>query len=368
MSSQIKTVPCKYKTGRTLGQGTYAIVKEAAHIETGEFFAAKIMNKRLMKGRESMIRNEISILKKVSQGHPNIITLVDYFETVNNLYLITELATGGELFDRICEKGSFFESDAAKMIYTVVDAVGYLHDNGIVHRDLKPENLLFKTKNEDSQLVIGDFGLSRITNADEYGPLTTTCGTPGYMAPEIFQKIGHGKPVDIWAIGVISYFLLCGYPPFDSGDNVEEVSNILNANYSFEPEKYWIGVSKTAKDFISKLLVPAPSKRLEAHEAKEHLWLKQIHTSKITGSTEPIPEVKKSEESNLLPNLRENFNARHTFRRAVGLVKAINKIKNLQAPPVEEDLQSSENPVVFHKSSSATDSPVLPPKELKQQT
>lgn len=92
------------------------------------------MNKQMMRGREHMIRNEISILKKVSQGHDNIITLVDFFETMNNLYLITELATGGELFDRICEKGSFYETDAAKIIYTILDAVAYLHANDIVHR------------------------------------------------------------------------------------------------------------------------------------------------------------------------------------------------------------------------------------------
>lgn len=103
------TVPCQYKTGRTLGQGTYAVVKEAVHIHTGQYYACKVISKRLMEGREHMVRNEISALKKVSQGHRSIVTLVDYFETMNNLYLVTDLCVGGELFDRICERGSYYE-------------------------------------------------------------------------------------------------------------------------------------------------------------------------------------------------------------------------------------------------------------------
>lgn len=148
-------------------------------------------------------------------GHQNILTLVDYFETMNNrmfcalglasgekansfwypVYLVTDLALGGELFDRICRKGSYYESDAADLIRAVLSAVAYLHDHGIVHRDLKPENLLFRTPEDNADLLIADFGLSRIMDEEQFHVLTTTCGTPGYMAPEIFKKSGHGKPV-----------------------------------------------------------------------------------------------------------------------------------------------------------------------------
>ena len=128
-------------------------------------------------------------------GHQNILTLVDYFETMNNLYLVTDLALGGELFDRICRKGSYYESDAAGLIRATLSAVAYLHDHGIVHRDLKPENLLFRTPEDNADLLIADFGLSRIMDEEQFHVLTTTCGTPGYMAPEIFRKTGHGKPV-----------------------------------------------------------------------------------------------------------------------------------------------------------------------------
>lgn len=111
------------------------------------------------------------------------------------VYLVTDLALGGELFDRICRKGSYYESDAADLIRATLSAVAYLHDHGIVHRDLKPENLLFRTPEDNADLLIADFGLSRIMDEEAFHVLTTTCGTPGYMAPEIFKKSGHGKPV-----------------------------------------------------------------------------------------------------------------------------------------------------------------------------
>ncbi|KAL8852769.1 MAG: hypothetical protein Q9221_002399 [Calogaya cf. arnoldii] len=262
--------PCRYKTGKTLGAGSYSVVKECVHIDTGRYYAAKVINKRMMAGREHMVRNEIAVLKKVSMGHQNILTLVDYFETMNNLYLVTDLALGGELFDRICRKGSYYESDAADLIRATLSAVAYLHDHGIVHRDLKPENLLFRTPEDNADLLIADFGLSRIMDEEAFHVLTTTCGTPGYMAPEIFKKTGHGKPVDVWAIGVITYFLLCGYTPFDRDSNLEEMQAILIADYSFTPLEYWRGVSLPARDFIKRCLTIDPHTRMTSHQALTH--------------------------------------------------------------------------------------------------
>jgi len=149
-------------------------------------------------------------------GHPNILTLVDYFETVNNLYLVTDLALGGELFDRICRKGSYFEPDAADVVKQIVSAVAYIHDHGIVHRDLKPENLLFRMPEDNADILIADFGLSRIIegNGEVLGDLLEeSIPMGGYCAPETFKPTGHGKPVDMWAIGMITYFLLCGLHP-----------------------------------------------------------------------------------------------------------------------------------------------------------
>ncbi|KAG0655583.1 hypothetical protein C6P46_000806 [Rhodotorula mucilaginosa] len=303
----------------TLGQGTYAVVKECVHIKTGKYYACKVINKRLMAGREHMIRNEISVLKSISQGHKNIVTLWDYFETQNNVYLVTDLCQGGELFDRICAKSYFLEEDAAKLVRTVMSAVEYLHSHGIVHRDIKPENLLYRSKDEDSDLLLADFGLSKVMDEQQFSALTTTCGTPGYMAPEIFKKTGHGKPVDIWAMGVVTYFLLCGYTPFDRENQVDEVQAICNGDYAFEPAEYWVGVSETARDFINRCLVIDQTKRMTASEALAHPWLAQR-----------VPETSAQQQAqrpDLLPSLRKNFNAKRTWKRAIMGVRAAGALK-----------------------------------------
>ncbi|KAI4246265.1 MAG: hypothetical protein L6R42_009948 [Xanthoria sp. 1 TBL-2021] len=312
--------PCRYKTGKTLGAGSYSVVKECVHIETGRYYAAKVINKRMMAGREHMVRNEIAVLKKVSMGHQNILTLVDYFETMNNLYLVTDLALGGELFDRICRKGSYYESDAADLIRATLSAVAYLHDHGIVHRDLKPENLLFRTPEDNADLLIADFGLSRIMDEEAFHVLTTTCGTPGYMAPEIFKKTGHGKPVDVWAIGVITYFLLCGYTPFDRDSNLEEMQAILVADYSFTPLEYWRGVSLPARDFIKRCLTIDPHARMTSHQALTHPFV--VEPAANSPADESV-----GGNPDLLPTIKKNFNARRTLHAAIDTIRAINKLR-----------------------------------------
>jgi len=148
---------------------------------------------------------------------------------------------------------------------------------------------------------------------EQFHVLTTTCGTPGYMAPEIFKKSGHGKPVDVWAIGVITYFLLCGYTPFDRDSNLEEMQAILVADYSFTPMEYWRGVSLTARQFIKRCLTIDPTQRMTAHEALSHPW--------IAG-----PESGRGEED-LLPTVKKNFNARRTLHKAIDTVRAINQLR-----------------------------------------
>ena len=182
---------------------------------------------------------------------------MDFFYYSNDINLIGHRCEGGELFDRICEKGSFFESDAASIIRTILDAVSYLHDQGVVHRDIKPENLLYRCKevlapdgspaNSSPDLVIADFGLSKLIDPQKYDLLMTTVGTPSYMAPEVIKRSGHGKPVDLWSIGVLTFFLLSGSTPFDAENSAEELQNILEANFSFEPKDIWCHVSPMGK-------------------------------------------------------------------------------------------------------------------------
>lgn len=292
------------------------VVKEAVHIETGKYYACKVISKSLMRGREHMVRNEIASLKRVSVDHKGIVSLVDYFETMNNLYLVTDLCQGGELFDRICERGSYYEKDAAQIIHTVLKAVEYLHGQGVVHRDLKPENLLFRDRSEHSDLLIADFGLSRMVDDDKMTALSTTCGTPGYMAPEIFKKTGHGKPVDMWAMGVITYFLLCGYTPFDRDSSAEEMQAIVNADYKFEPEIYWRDVSEEARDFIRRLLTIDQNERMTASQALQHPWIKHASVSQ------------EAAQKDLLPDIKSAFNAKRTFRKAVNGIRLVNRLRN----------------------------------------
>ncbi|KAF9180945.1 hypothetical protein BGZ49_004940, partial [Haplosporangium sp. Z 27] len=329
----------------------------AVHIETGKRYAVKVINKKLMEGKEHMIRNEIAVLRRISIGHANILTLVDYFETLNNLYLVTELAEGGELFDRICRKGNYYEHDAAHLVWTICSAVAYLHEQGIVHRDLKPENLLFKTAAEDSELLIADFGLSRIIDQEKFHLLTTTCGTPGYMAPEIFQKSGHGKPVDMWALGVITYFLLCGYTPFDRQNSMDEMQAILHAEYQFGPVEYWQGVSEPAKSFITGLLTVDPSLRMTAAQALKHPWLtqaaaRQQESAQQQQSEQTVEDMDTDTPHDLLPSMMSRIQARTKFRNAVGAVKAMNSIRKRheELGVVEAHPEDVSNVQVVHQA------------------
>ncbi|KAF8627160.1 hypothetical protein AX17_006375 [Amanita inopinata Kibby_2008] len=338
------TVPCQYRTGRTLGSGTYAIVKEAIHIHTGKYYACKVINKKLMEGREHMVRNEIAVLKRISSGHPNVVTLHDYFETTHNLYLVFDLCTGGELFDRICAKGNYYENDAADLVRIIFKAVKYIHDAGIVHRDLKPENLLFRTQAEDADIMIADFGLSRVMEEEKLSLLTEICGTPGYMAPEIFKKSGHGKPVDVWAMGVVTYFLLAGYTPFDRDTQQAEMEAIIAGDFKFEPVEYWENVSETAKDFVRECLTIDPAKRPTATQVLKHKWLADEKPHFVADS--------QGEPTDLLPHVKRAFNAKKLWKKAGNSIKAMNRMAALASSSHVSELARLRENVNKYKEES----------------
>ncbi|KAJ8082271.1 Calcium/calmodulin-dependent protein kinase type I [Marasmius tenuissimus] len=341
------TVPCQYRTGRTLGSGTYAIVKEAIHIKTGKYFACKVINKKLMEGREYMVRNEIAVLKRISSGNRNVVTLHDYFETAHNLYLCFDLCTGGELFDRICAKGNYYEADAADLVRTILKAVKYIHAAGIVHRDLKPENLLFRTPAEDADIMIADFGLSRLMDEDKLNMLTEICGTPGYMAPEIFKKTGHGKPVDVWAMGVITYFLLAGYTPFDRDSQQAEMEAIIAGDYKFEPHEYWANVTDTAREFIRECLTIDPASRPTAEEALKHKWLADTEPHFVPDPTSP-----NGGPTDLLPHVKKAFNAKQLWRKAAFSIRAVNRMSALAGAAATSEAQRLRGDVLKYKEES----------------
>jgi calcium/calmodulin-dependent protein kinase I len=236
--------------------------------ETGKEYAVKIINKSNVGADMARLATEMDILKQVD--HPNIISLKEIIDTKNCLFIVTELVTGGELFDKIVELGQYSEKDAALLVSKMVSAIAYLHDKGIVHRDLKPENLLLKDNENISEVKIADFGLSKIVNAKAM--MQTACGTPGYVAPEVLNATGYVKEVDMWSIGVITYILLCGFPPFFNENMAELFEQIMKAEYDF-PEDYWKDISEIAKDFIRKLLVVDTAQRMSGKTALQHPWL-----------------------------------------------------------------------------------------------
>ncbi|XP_018601304.1 calcium/calmodulin-dependent protein kinase type IV [Scleropages formosus] len=255
-----------YTMGPELGRGATSVVFRCEEKQTQKPYAAKILKKTIDK---KIVRTEIGVLLRLS--HPNIIRLKEIFETEMEIALILELVTGGELFDRIVERGYYSERDAAHVIKQILEAVAYLHENGVVHRDLKPENLLYADLSLDAPLKIADFGLSKII--DEQVAMKTVCGTPGYCAPEILRGNTYGPEVDMWSVGVILYILLCGFEPFfDPRGDQYMYSRILNCDYEFV-SPWWDEVSLNAKDLVSKLIVQDPHKRLTVQQALQHPWV-----------------------------------------------------------------------------------------------
>ncbi|XP_051824182.1 calcium/calmodulin-dependent protein kinase type 1B [Antechinus flavipes] len=299
-----------YDIREKLGAGAFSEVFLAQNLCSKRLVALKCIPKKALRGKEVAVENEIAVLKKVS--HPNIVALEDVHESSSHLYLAMELVTGGELFERIMERGSYTEKDASHLVGQVLGAVSYLHSLDIVHRDLKPENLLYATPFEDSKIMISDFGLSKIQESNVLG---TACGTPGYVAPELLEQKPYGKAVDVWALGVISYILLCGYPPFYDENDSELFSQILKANYEFD-SPYWDDISESAKDFIRHLLERDPERRFTCEQALQHLW--------ISGDT----ALDKNILSSVSEQIQKNF-ARTHWKRAINATSFLRHITKM---------------------------------------
>nr|XP_043884517.1 serine/threonine-protein kinase DCLK2-like [Solea senegalensis] len=259
----------KYKVGKVIGDGNFAVVKECVERSTGQEFALKIIDKARCCGKEHLIENEVAVLRRVR--HPSIIQLIEVDDTPTQLFLVMELVKGGDLFDAITSSTKYSERDASAMIFNLAGAVKYLHRMNIVHRDIKPENLLVcEYPDGTKSLKLGDFGLATVVE----GPLYTVCGTPTYVAPEIIAETGYGLKVDIWAAGVIAYILLCGFPPFRSENNVQEelFDQILRGKLEF-PSPDWDAVSLPAKMLISQMLQVNVDARFTAEEVLSHPWV-----------------------------------------------------------------------------------------------
>ncbi|KAG6959332.1 hypothetical protein JG688_00010118 [Phytophthora aleatoria] len=257
-----------------LGRGHYATVCRGRCRRTGRAVAIKKI-KRFMTDPKRL-RAEITALRRVKQ-HPNIVELIDVFETTREVHLVLELCTGGELFERLAEKGAYSEADCVRHVRDMASAVQYLHECGIVHRDLKPENILLSTPDDHEAVVkVADFGLAKIFAGTN---LKTKCGTWGYSAPEMISgsgsAFGYDDKVDSWSLGTILYILLCGYHPFDPegerSDN-EMIASIKACSFEFDDDG-WATISDEAKDLVRHLLVLDPDNRFSMKQVLEHPWI-----------------------------------------------------------------------------------------------
>ncbi|XP_029923130.1 serine/threonine-protein kinase DCLK1b [Myripristis murdjan] len=279
----------RYKVGRTLGDGNFAVVRECVERSTGREYALKIINKGKCRGKEHMVQNEVSILRRVK--HPNVVLLIEEMDTQSELYLVMELVKGGDLFDAITSSNKYTERDASSMLFNLASAIKYLHSLNIVHRDIKPENLLvYEHQDGSKSLKLGDFGLATVVN----GPLYTVCGTPTYVAPEIIAEKGYGLKVDIWAAGVITYILLCGFPPFRGNSEDQEAlfEQILTGQFDF-PSPYWDNVSDTAKALITGMLQLEVDQRHTAPQVLDHSWVNEEGVSENEHQLPVAGKIKK---------------------------------------------------------------------------
>uniref|UniRef100_A0A9J7YZQ7 calcium/calmodulin-dependent protein kinase n=2 Tax=Cyprinus carpio TaxID=7962 RepID=A0A9J7YZQ7_CYPCA len=258
-----------------LGKGAFSVVRRCVKKSTGQEYAAKIINTKKLSARDHQkLEREARICRLLK--HPNIVRLHDSIAEEGFHYLVFDLVTGGELFEDIVAREYYSEADASHCINQILESVSHIHQHDIVHRDLKPENLLLASKMKGAAVKLADFGLAIEVQGDQQAWFGFA-GTPGYLSPEVLRKDPYGKPVDIWACGVILYILLVGYPPFWDEDQHKLYQQIKAGAYDF-PSPEWDTVTAEAKNLINQMLTINPAKRITAEQALKHPWVCQRST------------------------------------------------------------------------------------------
>ncbi|KAM9823146.1 calcium/calmodulin-dependent protein kinase (CaM kinase) II beta 1 isoform 1-T1 [Syngnathus typhle] len=265
----------EYQLYEELGKGAFSVVRRCVKLCTGQEHAAKIINTKKLSARDHQkLEREARICRLLK--HPNIVRLHDSISEEGFHYLLFDLVTGGELFEDIVAREYYSEADASHCIQQILEAVLHCHQMGVVHRDLKPENLLLASKCKNAAVKLADFGLAIEVQGDQQAWFGFA-GTPGYLSPEVLRKEAYGKPVDIWACGVILYILLVGYPPFWDEDQHKLYQQIKAGAYDF-PSPEWDTVTPEAKNLINQMLTINPARRITAQEALKHPWVCQRST------------------------------------------------------------------------------------------
>jgi calcium-dependent protein kinase len=269
INSRKDSIENYYEFGAEIGSGAYGKVIKAQEISSGNIYAIKIIQKNRVIEFHTF-KQEIEILRVLD--HPNIVKLIECFETDRLCYLVLEHCEGGELFQKLVKEKNFSELKAAEIMRKLISAVVYCHSNAICHRDLKPENCLIVDKTDNSDIKIIDFGLAAFVTEDQI--LNDVCGTPHYVAPEVLTG-SYRLECDCWSLGIILFMMLSGTPPFTGKNNQEVLMKVYNASYSFRT-KAFAKVSEMAKDLIARLLVKDPTIRLTAQQAFHHPWIQVL--------------------------------------------------------------------------------------------
>ena len=308
-----KSYASQYITQQELGTGAFSVVKQCKRRINGHLAAVKIIQKNSITQYDiDSLKEEVEILS--SMNHEHIIKCEECFDEPENIYIVTELVSGGELFDRIVRKSYYSEKDARDLIRIFLKTMAYVHEQGVVHRDLKPENLLLVSNDDDSDIKIADFGLAK--RVIDLEPNEPPCGTPAYVAPEILRNQKYGTEVDIWSIGVICYVLLAGYPPFYDEDMRRLFRKIKDGRYHFHQE-HWGDKSHESMDCIKKMLCVDVKERWTAKQLLKHDW--------VTTDDEKL-QARNIDQT--LVTMRK-FNARRRFKAAASAVILTNRMKKL---------------------------------------
>ncbi|XP_043953064.1 calcium/calmodulin-dependent protein kinase type II delta 1 chain isoform X4 [Gambusia affinis] len=341
----------EYQLYEELGKGAFSIVKRCMKISTGHEYAAKIINTKKLSARDHQkLEREARICRLLK--HANIVRLHDSISEEGFHYLVFDLVTGGELFEDIVAREYYSEADASHCIQQILEAVLHCHQMGVVHRDLKPENLLLASKLKGAAVKLADFGLAIEVQGDQQAWFGFA-GTPGYLSPEVLRKDPYGKPVDMWACGVILYILLVGYPPFWDEDQHKLYQQIKAGAYDF-PSPEWDTVTAEAKDLINKMLTINPAKRVTAADALKHPWICQRSTvASMVHRQETVECLKKFNARRKLKGAilttmiaTRNFSAKSVLNKKTDGVKINNKanvVTSTKEPVPSPALESSES-------------------------
>ncbi|KAK7172824.1 hypothetical protein R3I93_002831 [Phoxinus phoxinus] len=343
----------EYQLYEELGKGAFSVVRRCVKLSTGQEYAAKIINTKKLSARDHQkLEREARICRLLK--HSNIVRLHDSISEEGFHYLLFDLVTGGELFEDIVAREYYSEADASHCIHQILDSVHHIHQHDIVHRDLKPENLLLASKCKNAAVKLADFGLAIEVQGDQQAWFGFA-GTPGYLSPEVLRKEAYGKPVDIWACGVILYILLVGYPPFWDEDQHKLYQQIKAGAYDF-PSPEWDTVTPEAKNLINQMLTINPGKRITAQEALKHPWVCQRSTvASMMHRQETVECLKK-------------FNARRKLKGAILTTMLVSR--NFSAAKSLLNKKADVKPQTNSTKNSIVTSPKgnLPSPALEAQT